>query len=271
MRFRDWALLLGTAGVATVTYGALVEARNLVLERKSLTLPLWPDRLSGFKVALLTDFHIGSQCSIEMAQRAISMAIDEKPDMVVLAGDFVESWQTASYGQLMESLELLLLMQGSVVAVPGNHDYENGTPDLLEPIFSDLHITLLRNQIWEHKGVAWVGIDSALGGTADPVWTVEKLKTDPAIAIWHEPDLVGMLPKKCALQLSGHTHGGQFRFPGGFTPMHTDLGKTYPRGFYPNAPTPLYVSRGIGTTFLPTRFLCPPEVAILTLNSLDLR
>lgn len=48
--------------------------------------------------------------------------------------------------------------------------------------------------------------------------------------------------------------------------MKTDLGRKYPRGFYPDAPTPLYVSRGVGTTLLPMRFLCPPEVAILTLE-----
>jgi predicted MPP superfamily phosphohydrolase len=65
--------------------------------------------------------------------------------------------------------------------------------------------------------------------------------------------------------MSGHSHGGQFRFPGGYTPMHTDLGRAHPRGFYPDAPTPLYVSRGIGTTGPPSRFNCPPEVAILTL------
>ena len=162
-------------------------------------------------------------------------------------------------------------MQGNVVAVPGNHDYVGGDAELLKPVCDELNIKLLRNEIWHHLGINWVGIDSALGGSADPVWTVNKLESEPAVAIWHEPDLVGLLPRKCALQLSGHTHGGQFRFPGGFTPMHTELGKTYPRGFYPGAPTPLYVSRGVGTTLLPTRFLCPPEVGILTLVPLDIR
>ena len=265
MRFRDWALLLGTAGVATLAYGALVEARNLVIERRTLHLPLWPERLRGFKIALLTDFHIGSKQSVEVAQRAVAMALDESPDMVVIAGDFVEDWRESSHWQLSQALEFLLLMNGNVVAVPGNHDYDHGTPELLEPLCHELNIKLLRNEIWKHAGVTWVGIDSALEGTPDPIWTVAKVESEPSIAIWHEPDLVGLLPKKCALQVSGHTHGGQFRFPGGYTPMHTDLGKNYVRGFYPEAPTPLYVSRGVGTTLLPTRFLCPPEVSILTL------
>jgi len=269
MRTRDWALLLGTAGVATLAYGALVEARNLVVERHTLALQGWPERLRGFRIALLADFHIGSKCSIELAQRAIVMAIDETPDMVVIAGDLVQEWRSATPAVLAECLELLLLMEGNVVAVPGNHDYYRGDPELLEPVCDELNIKLLRNEVWHHAGVSWVGIDAATAHRADPVGTMNMVESKPAIAIWHEPDMVDYLPKGCCLQLSGHSHGGQFRFPGGYTPMHSDLGRVYPRGFYPEAPTPLYVSRGIGTTFLPARLLCPPEVAILTLVPAD--
>jgi len=265
MRLRDWALLVGTAGVATLAYGALVEARRLVIERHTLALPGWPERLRGFRIAVLADFHIGSQASFDLAQKAVIMALDEVPDIVVITGDFVSQWRAATPAMVADCLELLLLMEGNVVAVPGNHDYEDGGPELLDAVCDELNIRLLRNELWTHAGVAWVGIDSTLGGISRPVEAMKNLGNEPAIAIWHEPDLVGMLPPGCSLQLSGHTHGGQFRFPGGFTPMHTHLGKLYPRGFYPDAPTPLYVSRGIGTTFLPSRLLCPPEVSILTL------
>jgi predicted MPP superfamily phosphohydrolase len=265
MRLRDWALLLGTAGVATLAYGALVEAQNLVLERRTLALPNWPERLRGFRIALLTDFHVGSKVSVSLTKRAIAMAIDESPDMVVIAGDFVDKWRPSTPGLLGDCLEALLLMNGNVVAVPGNHDYSGGGPELLSMICDELNIKLLRNEVWRHEGIAWVGVDSAYEAKADPVSAMDSVDSEPAIAIWHEPDLVGFLPKGCSLQLSGHSHGGQFRFPGGFTPMHTDLGKRYPRGFYAGAPTPLYVSRGVGTTLLPSRLLCSPEVSLLTL------
>ncbi len=266
MRLRDWALLLGTAGVATCTYGALVEARKLTLERHTLRLPQWPERLRGFRLALLADFHIGSRVSVEVTRRSIAMALDESPDMVVIAGDFIHDWQPVTPLLVRHCLEALLLMEGNVVAVPGNHDYYKGTPDGLKDICDDLNIRLLRNEVWKHLGISWVGVDSATACEADPVGTMGKVEGKPAIAIWHEPDLVSLLPGGCALQVSGHSHGGQFRLPGGFTPMKTDLGRKYPRGFYPDAPTPLYVSRGVGTTLLPMRFLCPPEVAILTLE-----
>lgn len=264
MRLRNWALLLGTAGVATLAYGALVEAQNLVLERHTLPLPKWPERLRGFRIALLTDFHIGSKVSVALTKRAIAMALDESPDMIVIAGDFVDRWRSATPWLLGECLEALLLMEGNVVAIPGNHDYYGADPELLSMICDELNIKMLRNEVWKHLGISWVGVDSAYEGKADPVAAMAR-HSEPAIAIWHEPDLVNLLPTGCALQLSGHSHGGQFRFPGGYTPMHTNLGRRYPRGFYSDAPTPLYVSRGVGTTLFPSRLFCPPEVALLTL------
>ncbi len=265
MRLRDLAFLAGAAGVATLVYGALVEARKVVVERKTLALPGWPERLSGYRIALLSDLHIGSRASIDLAYRAIDKALDESPDMVVIAGDFVESWNPSVPRILGDCLEQLLLMDGNVVAIPGNHDYYRGDPEILRMICDELNIKLLRNEVWRHAGITWVGIDSASDGHAEPAYAMSLADADPCIALWHEPDMVDYLPRGCVLQLSGHSHGGQFRFPGGFTPMHTENGRKYPRGFYPDAPTPIYVSRGIGTTFLPSRLNCAPEVAILTL------
>jgi hypothetical protein len=87
----------------------------------------------------------------------------------------------------------------------------------------------------------------------------------PRLAIWHEPDAVRFLPAVFDLMLSGHSHGGQFVFPGGFIPMTTKNGRKYIGGFYSNATTPLFVTKGVGTTGPPSRFLCPPEVVLLTL------
>ncbi len=66
--------------------------------------------------------------------------------------------------------------------------------------------------------------------------------------------------------IAGHSHGGQFRTPWGWPPMRTENGSRYLEGFFPDARTPLYVSRGVGTTFLPSRLFCPPEVSLLTLT-----
>jgi predicted MPP superfamily phosphohydrolase len=93
------------------------------------------------------------------------------------------------------------------------------------------------------------------------------LNPDPVIVLWHEPDAVDLLPSGAHLMIAGHSHGGQWRFPWGWTPMTTRNGRKYIEGFFPDAPTPLYVSRGVGTTGPPARLGALPEVSILRLMS----
>jgi predicted MPP superfamily phosphohydrolase len=247
-----------------LVYGAAVEAERLTVEYSTLPLPFWPERLSGFKIALLADFHLRGRHSLKLCKRAVAAALDAGPDMVAILGDVVGYWSPEFPAMIGEMFEPLLLMDGAAVAVYGNHDYDGGPPENLGTIYAELNIKLLRNNSWQHKGITWVGVDSAAANRSDAVAAMEGVE-GPAVCLWHEPDPVEFLPNGCSLLVSGHSHGGQFRFPGGFTPMHTGLGRNYPRGWYPKARTPLYVSRGIGTTGPPSRFLCPPEVSILTL------
>lgn len=263
------ALGLGLTGAGLLVYGALVESKRLMLERHRLPLPGWPEHLDGFRIALLADFHLRDRHSFELAQRAIAAALDEAPDMVVIAGDFVGHWTADSPELLGEALEPLLLMEGRVVAVPGNHDYYgHGDPSLLAAICDALNIRLLRNEAWKSQGVCWVGIDSANAGRAEPIAAMAAAEsTAPIVAIWHEPDLVDALPPGASLMLSGHSHGGQFLAPWGWAPMHTENGARHVDGFYPDAPTPLFVTRGVGTTGPPSRLFCRPQVAILRLTA----
>ena len=265
MRLRDWGFLIAGASAAMLTYGVLYESHRLVVERHTLRLRGWKRSLNGFKIALLADLHVRDSYSIELAQRAVAAALDAQPDMVVLAGDIVGYWKDGSEDMLAEVLEPLLLMDGNVVAIPGNREYWSGDAEMLRPILDALNIRLLRNENWHHAGIDWIGIDSANAEKANPYLALEGSGDGAAIVLWHEPDMVEKLPFEADLMLSGHSHGGQFIFPGGFVPMKSRNGKKYLGGFYPEARVPLYVSRGIGTTGPPTRFLCPPEVSILTL------
>jgi uncharacterized protein len=258
---------LSALGGAVLVYGALVESKQLVLDRFTLKLPGWPSRLNGFKIAVLADFHIRDQHSTDLAMKAVDMALDEEPDMVALVGDFVGYWKPSSPSMLGQVLEPFLIMGGNVVAVPGNHEYRRGSPEILRVILDELNIKLLRNENWTHQGICWVGIDSYNAEHANVAQAFAGAGDDPRIVLWHEPDLVDMLPAgQATLQISGHSHGGQFR-PFGIVPMTSENGKRYKDGFYPEATTPIFVTRGVGTTGPPSRFNCPPQVAILTLES----
>lgn len=257
----------GVLGAGMLVYGALVESNRLVVERLTLRLPHWPERLAGTKIAVLADLHVKDKYSARLAKRAVLAALDESPDYVVLPGDLVGYWKPDSPWLLEEVLEPLLLMEGDVLASPGNHEFWNGNPEILRIILDQFSIKMLRNENYRHEGITWVGVDSANRGEPDLEKAFEGAEETPRIVLWHEPDVVDQLPAGCALMISGHSHGGQFIFPGGYVPMTTRNGKQYRDGFYPDASTPIYVSRGIGTTGPPSRFLCPPTVGILTIET----
>lgn len=268
MRFRSAIAALAGASFAILAYGALYESRRLVLERRRLRLQSWPKELDGLRVAVLADLHLRDKYSLDLAQRAVAMAIEANPDLIVLPGDIVGYWKNESESLLMAALEPLGDSNAPVIAVPGNHEYWSGSPDMLLPVFDSLGIKLLRNQAETLMGVQLVGIDSANEGRHEPEAAMSQATgNEPIIALWHEPDAVDMLPVGAALMISGHSHGGQFRLPNGWAPMYTVNGRKYPEGFYPDAPTPLYVSRGVGTTGPPSRLFCPPEVTLLELFS----
>ncbi len=272
MRTRDLAAVgafgLSALGGAMLVYGALVESNRLVLDKLDIPIPNLPEHLDGFRIAVLGDLHVGNTYSTELARRAVDMALDQDPDMVCFVGDFVSYWKPESPWMLGDALEPLLIMDGSVVAIPGNHDYKTGSPEILRIILDELNIKLLRNESWVHKGICWTGIDSYNEDAADVTKAFSNATKDPTIALWHEPDLVDQLPLgRAMLQISGHSHGGQFKFPFNLTPMTSANGDKYRDGFYPDASTPLFVTRGVGTTGPPSRFLCPPQVAVLTLVS----
>lgn len=271
MNLRSALAVLAGASFGILAYGALYESKRLVLERRRLTLRNWPETLNGLRIAVLADLHLRDEYSLNLAQRAVSMAIAEDPDIFLIPGDLVGYWKKESNELLNTALEPLGNTGVPVIAVPGNHEYWSGSPELLLPVFLKLGITLLRNDVAEYLGIQWLGIDSANEGMAQPSSAFAKTRADrgPIIAIWHEPDVVGELPAGAALMISGHSHGGQFRLPNGWAPMYTANGRKYPEGFYPEAPTPLYVSRGVGTTGPPSRLFCPPEVSLLELWSSD--
>ena len=266
MKLKSLAWLLTGVGSGMLVYGALYEANRLVLNRKTLRLKDWPKKLNGYRIALLADFHLRDRYSLELALKAVQQAVDEKPDMIVLAGDLIGYWKDETASLLEEALSPLRGSGLPVLAVPGNHEYWGGRPEYLEPVFDQYNIVLLRNSSKLIGGIRWVGVDSLNAGEADPCQALDGVGPDPLIALWHEPDAVDLLPRGCDLMLSGHSHGGQFVLPGGLVPMTSRNGRRYRSGFYPDAPTPLFVTRGVGTTGPPSRFLCPPEVVVLTLQ-----
>jgi len=258
-------LLLGTGAVlATGIAGGAMTSRRIVVERRTLALPRWD--ASGFRIVQLTDVHLDHERAVRQAQEAVRIALAEKPDVIVFTGDFVTKAIRSFNTNIATAFNELHDAACPCLAVPGNHDYWGKDIDHLQQMVNETPFRLLRNEFFDIAGVTIAGIDDGLFGRGNPSFLRTTRKSHSLISLFHEPDFVDWMPQEVSLQLSGHSHGGEVCLPGGFA-LHTpSAAKRYISGFYPNAPVPLYVSRGIAT-LSPMRIYCPPEVAVLTLVS----
>ena len=256
------------AGAASAAgLGALGDHTTDALEVVRQNLPLERWDADGFVVALLTDTHVNLRTSVERARRACRLAIAEKPDLIVLAGDYITTSADWALTHIRDSLEPLADAPCPCVAVMGNHDYWTHEPRKILNALGRSPARLLRNELLEVQGVQVAGIDDALVNRHRPDVLAGKSLSKSLLAVLHEPDYVEEMPTHVSLQLSGHSHGGQICLPFG-RPIHTPKGaRRYVSGFYAQARVPLYVSRGVGTIGPNLRLFCRPEVSILTLRS----
>lgn len=259
-------LRAGFAGVAcsagTMGY-ADRSAHHLVLERHTLALPRWD--ADGFRIVVLSDVHVNTDTAMRRARAASELALAEKPDLVVVTGDFVNTSRSYAIEFIRQSFEPLEGAPFPCVAVLGNHDYWTEQPRKVVDAVSRGPLKLLRNERFETQGVMVAGIDDAIAGRHRPDMVDEGHWSGSVVSLLHEPDYVRTMSSKVSLQISGHSHGGQVCLPFGI-PVHTPVGaKEYTAGFYPDAPVPLYVTRGVGTIGVDLRMFCAPEVSVLTL------
>jgi uncharacterized protein len=259
----------GLTGLTGVLYSAGVEPNDVLIERQTIHLRRLPACFDGFKVVLLSDLHIYPFTTVELINEAIRLTNSVRPDLVLFAGDFVYKSPEAVF-DLVPLLEKLNPAKG-VFAVLGNHD-RRVAPKIVSEALAKGGVELLNNRGIElqiaSESIYLAGIDSFLAGTPRPSEAFSARRgTVCSIALVHEPDSIREL---CAevpvdLQLSGHSHGGQVRFPGFGALVLPQLGKIYDLGLYAVGHAQIYTTRGIGTVYLPIRFNCPPEVTAITL------
>jgi len=259
-----WTAAGALTSLGTVSLGSF-ETGFLSVEHHELRLPNWD--ANGFKVALLADLHTNSRLEAIHAANAVRAAMAETPDLIAIPGDFVNVGDPWHLAFVRQSLEPLHEAKCPVIATLGNHDYECHDIHRLIDAVQSCSVKLLRNQAVEVQGVTVAGIDDGVWGKQRFDFLVKDNLSNSLLALFHEPDFVKYVPTFVSLQLSGHSHGGQVCLPGG-RPIHTPFGAwEYKVGYYPDAPVPLYVTRGVGTVGPRIRLFCRPEVTILTLRA----
>ncbi|MGQ8874339.1 metallophosphoesterase [Paenibacillus sp. TSA_86.1] len=262
------------ASVLTLGY-ALWEPKRLQINHIDLKLPSFPESFDGLRIVHFSDAHLGFHTGLNELSKLAAQIEKQQPDLICFTGDIVER-QAEPMRECVPVLASMAARYGKF-AILGNHDYRGRQQQDIRDMFHEAGFTLLCNQhvIIEQgrEKIAVVGLDDALTGKPDPEEAITGLDESVwKLLLMHEPDYADYaVPYGFGLQLSGHSHGGQVRFPW-FGAMTTPRGsRKYIQGLHYTSQSqmPVYVNRGFGMTQLPIRFLCRPELTVLHLGRDD--
>ncbi len=271
-----------TAGLGAVAIGAgfgwaQANGEPQIL-RHELFWPDLPQGLDALRLVQISDLHAGPLAGLERLQRWRILAERERPELLLITGDFVDSLpeELAAFSEAFRGFPASL----GRYAILGNHDYFTDP----RPLWQELETGGFRCLENAHAVVNRGGADLAILGVQDPQaldgrfrgirfgpgprpdLAVRGLKEGPfRLALAHRPGLWRLTRKVGAhLTLAGHTHGGQVNLiPGvNFARM---LGP-YTEGLFEEGGQRLYVNRGLGVVGVPMRVAAPPEITVITLR-----
>jgi uncharacterized protein len=254
-------------GTGAAAHGFLYERFELGLTRATFPVAGLPESLRGLRIGFLTDIHRGAMVSHEMVRAAVDMLMAQRPDLIVLGGDYV-TWGSRQYVEPAADALRPLSAPHGVFGILGNHDDDHDMPAALAKtgvqMLKDAHTRLMISG----EALDLVGVRFWTKRSRD-IAAAGRGANGTIILLAHDPRrLAEAAALKIPLVLSGHTHGGQVVLP--------IVGAIAARKFSPPVPlmagigrrgdTTIFVSRGVGTIYVPVRINCPPEVAVLTLQ-----
>lgn len=255
-------------GVFAGPYAKWVEPNWVRVARLDIEIPGWPGHAAGLVIGQISDLHCDNAADARRTAHAARLLMAEKPDVVFVTGDYLSSHPvTPKITACLAGLQPLLSAPRGVFALLGNHDWWSNGAEEITARFNQAGFRMLRNEAVElprTPGVWLVGLDDCFVGKQDVDRALRGVPKDALkLLLVHEPDYADESPPGFALQLSGHSHGGQVRIPG-LPPLNLPfLGRHYYEGLTQSPHHPVYVTRGVGMVSPKIRLFCPPEVAVL--------
>jgi predicted MPP superfamily phosphohydrolase len=276
---RQAAVMVSATPFVAAGYGLLYERLDVEVVRQRIRLARLPKAFEGFRIAQLSDIHMGPFGTADYIRRCVAITNGLKPDLIVLTGDYI-SWDPGAGRDVVDALAGLRAPHG-VFACLGNHESESDTEQFITDLSTSQGIRVLRQ---ESKLIQLGGEELNLIGIDDPRGESEaEWKRDvyrrlhqglvmPGtvnLLLAHEPS-VFMFDRAADLgvdlMLAGHTHGGQLSLS--FIDRSVNVSRLiyrYTGGWYERRGAQLYVNRGIGTTGFPIRLGARPEISVFEL------
>ena len=238
----------------------------------NITLPDLGKNFVNYRILNLTDVHLGQWVNPEYLSDLIDYVNTLNFDLATLTGDYFSYVLDGYEDSLKDSFKKLKAKDGKF-GVLGNHDHWMGA-EKIRKLFKESDIVDLSNDVrvlsrGEDK-LNLAGVDSSTVCADNLDKVLAKLDDCPTVLLAHEPDFANESSQtgKIDLQISGHSHGGQFIIPKvETTPFRGPNSTKYPVGLYKIRDMMQYTSKGLGTNSFRIRINCNPEITIITLKS----
>ena len=264
-------LILLLALIGTV-WGYVVATRDPIVRQARIELADWPAGAPPLTAMLISDIHvIGPDMPPERVGRIVDRINSLKPDLVLIAGDFVSDRAIATrHYSAVEATSVLSRLHPSfgTFAVLGNHDHWRNGGEVRRAL-RKAGIVVLSNQARQVGPVALGGLDDSFTRHAKVDRTLLSMRRlyGARILLSHSPDPFMKLPQDVPLMLAGHTHCGQVSLPFLGAPMTASAyGRRLACGLVRERGKTLIVTAGLGASNLPVRIGAAPDMWLLTLS-----
>ncbi|MHB0884594.1 MAG: metallophosphoesterase [Bacillota bacterium] len=265
------AAALAVAAAAAFIEARFIEPERLRVSRVEIPLAGLDRAFDGFRIVQVSDVH----GKVTVGRTALSEAVAaQMPDAIVVTGDLIDAG-----GPFEPAFAMLsrLRAPAGVFFVPGNNESKavrvGRTEGLLPKILGAGAVPLINRAVRVERAGDWfwlVGVDDPTRGRRDNLpWAMRGTDDGrPRVLLAHAPHILRRLGgHRVDYLITGHTHGGQVCVPW-YGPLLTrsSFGRKVASGPAFVDGVRAYVSRGIGTSLLPLRFLCPPELVVHVLR-----
>ncbi|MFI2616164.1 metallophosphoesterase [Streptomyces sp. NPDC018584] len=259
---------VAAAAAGTVGYGTYGVLSGPKVKRVTVPLAKLPRGAHGFRIAVVSDVHLGPILGRGFTQRVVDTVNATQPDLIAVVGDLVDG-SVEDLGPAAAPLAGLRSRHGAYF-VTGNHEYFSGAEQWVDHV-RELGLHPLRNARTELPGFDLAGVDDVAGedegeGPDFARALGDRDRSRASVLLAHQPVVIHDAVKHGVdLQLSGHTHGGQL-WPGNLV---ADLANPTLAGLERYGDTQLYVSRGAGAWGPPVRVGAPSDITVVELASRD--